>query len=91
MWGVEGVADGLLEDTSAVAGYEVAFEDVPRPAGEGEGEGELKLYTKYRCRLGSHWRLGMTSDFGSWELRKKRVQFFSAMGRAVPRMVRTVE
>ena len=27
MWGGEGVGDGLLEDISAVAGYEVAFED----------------------------------------------------------------
>jgi hypothetical protein len=33
----------------------------------------------------------MASEFGSWELRKKGVQFFSAMGRSAPRMVRTVE
>jgi hypothetical protein len=27
VWGGEGVGDGLLEDISAVAGYEMAFED----------------------------------------------------------------
>lgn len=50
------MADGLLEDTSAVAGYEVAFEDPPG-GGAAETVYEIQVSAWFALEVGNDVRL----------------------------------